>query len=104
MKVSRLPPDIVKYFTDPDAVEPPDMQQLVPFVESALPLAYGVLGVQIFHVSITFSPSMTIEVICCPFLNFYMELFPAGSGTFFCCFSAKREIEYSIFYSKHYPW
>ncbi|XP_042050310.1 probable zinc metalloprotease EGY1, chloroplastic [Salvia splendens] len=48
-QVSRLPPDIVKYFTDPDAVEPPDMQQLVPFVESALPLAYGVLGVQIFH-------------------------------------------------------
>ncbi|KAG6427878.1 hypothetical protein SASPL_112125 [Salvia splendens] len=48
-QVSRLPPDIVKYFTDPDAVEPPDMQQLVPFVESALPLSYGVLGVQIFH-------------------------------------------------------
>lgn len=55
MKVSRLPPEIVKYFTDPNAVEPPDMQQLVPFVDSALPLAYGVLGVQLFHVSITFS-------------------------------------------------
>lgn len=26
------------------------MQLLVPFVESALPLAYGVLGVQLFHV------------------------------------------------------
>lgn len=48
-QVSRLPPEIVKYFTDPNAVEPPDMQQLVPFVESALPLAYGVLGVQLFH-------------------------------------------------------
>lgn len=40
----------MKYFTDPNATEPPDMQLLVPYVESALPLAYGVLGVQLFHV------------------------------------------------------
>ncbi|KAL0383301.1 UNVERIFIED_CONTAM: putative zinc metalloprotease EGY1, chloroplastic [Sesamum calycinum] len=39
----------VKYFTDPNAIEPPDMKLLFPFVESALPLAYGVLGVQLFH-------------------------------------------------------
>ncbi|KAL2904669.1 putative zinc metalloprotease EGY1 chloroplastic, partial [Bienertia sinuspersici] len=48
-QINRLPPEVVKYFTDPDAVEPPDMQLLAPFVESALPLAYGVLGVQLFH-------------------------------------------------------
>lgn len=41
----------MKYFTDPNAVEPPDMELLVPFVDSALPLAYGVLGVLLFHVS-----------------------------------------------------
>lgn len=48
-QINRLPPEVVKYFTDPNAIEPPDMQLLYPFVESALPLAYGVLGVQIFH-------------------------------------------------------
>ncbi|KAK9072738.1 hypothetical protein SSX86_009173 [Deinandra increscens subsp. villosa] len=46
-QINRLPPEIVKYFTDPNAIEPPDMQLLYPFVESALPLAYGVLGVQV---------------------------------------------------------
>ena len=49
-QINRLPPEVVKYFTDPDAIEPPDMQLLYPFVEAALPLAYGVLGVQLFHV------------------------------------------------------
>lgn len=48
-QINRLPPEVVKYFTDPDAIELPDMQLLYPFVESALPLAYGVLGVQLFH-------------------------------------------------------
>ncbi|XVF42608.1 hypothetical protein PTKIN_Ptkin01aG0377600 [Pterospermum kingtungense] len=48
-QINRLPPEIVKYFTDPNAVEPPDMELLYPFVESALPLAYGVLGVLLFH-------------------------------------------------------
>ncbi|KAK6944205.1 hypothetical protein RJ641_025307 [Dillenia turbinata] len=48
-QINRLPPEVVKYFTDPNAVEPPDMQLLFPFVESALPLAYGVLGVHLFH-------------------------------------------------------
>ncbi|CAO2820287.1 unnamed protein product [Amaranthus hypochondriacus] len=48
-QIDRLPPELVKYFTDPDAIEPPDMQLLFPFVEAALPLAYGVLGVQLFH-------------------------------------------------------
>lgn len=41
----------MKYFTDPNAIDPPDMELLFPFVESALPLAYGVLGVLLFHVS-----------------------------------------------------
>lgn len=48
-QINRLPPEVVKYFTDPNAMDPPDMQLLYPFVESALPLAYGVLGVQLFH-------------------------------------------------------
>lgn len=51
MQITSLPPEVGKYFTDPNAVEPPDMQLLLPFVESALPLAYGVLGVQLFHVT-----------------------------------------------------
>lgn len=48
-QINRLPPEVVKYFTDPNAVEPPDMELLYPFVESALPLAYGVLGILLFH-------------------------------------------------------
>ena len=51
LQINRLPPEVVKYFTDPNAVEPPDMELLFPFVESALPLAYGVLGIVLFHVS-----------------------------------------------------
>ncbi|XP_031271477.1 probable zinc metalloprotease EGY1, chloroplastic [Pistacia vera] len=48
-QINRLPPEVVKYFTDPNAVDPPDMELLYPFVETALPLAYGVLGVLLFH-------------------------------------------------------
>ncbi|KAG6751943.1 hypothetical protein POTOM_044158 [Populus tomentosa] len=48
-QINRLPPEVVKYFTDPNAVEPPDMELLFPFVDSALPLAYGVLGILLFH-------------------------------------------------------
>ncbi|KAK9951700.1 hypothetical protein M0R45_007136 [Rubus argutus] len=48
-QINRLPPEVVKYFTDPNAIDPPDMELLFPFVESALPLAYGVLGVLLFH-------------------------------------------------------
>jgi hypothetical protein len=51
VQISSLPPEIVSYFTDPNATgPPPDMQLLLPFVESALPVAYGVLAIQIFHV------------------------------------------------------
>lgn len=50
VQISSLPPEVVKYFTDPNATEPPNMRLLFPFMESALPLAYGVLGVQLFHV------------------------------------------------------
>ncbi|GMP98304.1 hypothetical protein CsSME_00046249 [Camellia sinensis var. sinensis] len=32
-QINRLPPKVVKYFTDPNAIEPPDMQLLFPFVE-----------------------------------------------------------------------
>ncbi|AQK62412.1 putative zinc metalloprotease EGY1 chloroplastic [Zea mays] len=49
-KISSLPPEIVSYFTDPNSTgPPPDMQLLLPFVESALPVAYGVLAIQLFH-------------------------------------------------------
>ncbi|KAJ0255036.1 zinc metalloprotease EGY1 [Hirschfeldia incana] len=48
-QINRLPPEVVRYFTDPNAVEPPDMELLYPFVDSALPLAYGVLGILLFH-------------------------------------------------------
>ncbi|KAK7290668.1 hypothetical protein RIF29_05248 [Crotalaria pallida] len=48
-QINRLPPEVVKYFTDPDAIEAPNMELLFPFVEAALPLAYGVLGVLLFH-------------------------------------------------------
>lgn len=38
------------------------MQLLLPFVESALPLAYGVVGVQLFHVRIfAFAPTNLIS-------------------------------------------
>lgn len=50
-QVSRVPPDVLAYFTsaDPDALEPPDLSVVVPLVENALPIAYGVFGVQVFH-------------------------------------------------------
>lgn len=66
MQLNRLPPEVVKYFTDPNAVEPPDMQLLVPFVESALPLAYGVLGVQLFHVRgvLSFCSLSSVKAFC----------------------------------------
>ncbi|KAF5937928.1 hypothetical protein HYC85_025434 [Camellia sinensis] len=32
-QINRLPPEVVKYFTYPNAIEPPDMQLLFPFVE-----------------------------------------------------------------------
>lgn len=48
-QINRLPPEVVKYFTDPNAIDPPNVELLYPFVESALPLAYGVLGVLLFH-------------------------------------------------------
>lgn len=51
-QLNRLPPELVKFLTDPNYTEAPDMEMLYPFVESALPLAYGVLGVLLFHVSI----------------------------------------------------
>lgn len=51
-QINRLPPELVKFLTDPNYTEAPDMEMLYPFVESALPLAYGVLGVLLFHVRI----------------------------------------------------
>ncbi|XP_057824800.2 probable zinc metalloprotease EGY1, chloroplastic isoform X3 [Cryptomeria japonica] len=48
-QLQRLPPEVAQYFTNPEATEPPDLQLLVPYMKSTLPLAYGVLGVQLFH-------------------------------------------------------
>ncbi|XP_048432710.1 probable zinc metalloprotease EGY1, chloroplastic [Pyrus x bretschneideri] len=45
----RLPPEVVKYFIDPNVVDPPNMELLFPHVDSALPVAYGVLGVLLFY-------------------------------------------------------
>ncbi|KAL3637073.1 putative zinc metalloprotease egy1, chloroplastic [Castilleja foliolosa] len=39
--INKLPSEIVKYLTDPNAIESP-------FVDSSLPLAYGVFGVRLF--------------------------------------------------------
>ncbi|KAL0404648.1 UNVERIFIED_CONTAM: putative zinc metalloprotease EGY1, chloroplastic [Sesamum radiatum] len=59
-QINRLPPEVVKYFTDPNAIEPPDMKLLFPFVESALPLAYGVLGFSYFIGSKKVIPHCTL--------------------------------------------
>ncbi|KAH7431707.1 hypothetical protein KP509_08G062200 [Ceratopteris richardii] len=48
-QLSKLPPEVVRYFTNPEVGEPPDLNTLVPYVEAAMPLTYGVLGVQLFH-------------------------------------------------------
>uniref|UniRef100_A0A0A8YJE2 Uncharacterized protein n=1 Tax=Arundo donax TaxID=35708 RepID=A0A0A8YJE2_ARUDO len=47
-------PDIVTYFTDPNATgPPPEMQLLHPFLESFFPVVYGILAIQLFHVIYT---------------------------------------------------
>ncbi|KAH7279447.1 hypothetical protein KP509_37G020000 [Ceratopteris richardii] len=48
-QLSKLPPEMVRYFTNPEAAEAPDLNTLAPLVGSAMPLTYGVLGVQLFH-------------------------------------------------------
>jgi hypothetical protein len=68
VQISSLPPEIVAYFTDPNATgPPPDMQLLLPFVESALPVAYGVLAIQIFHVIYALN-----MLSICLFISFYL--------------------------------
>lgn len=54
VQLPKLPPDVVQYFTNPESMEPPDFGVLYPLIDSALPLAYGVFGVQLFHVWTTF--------------------------------------------------
>lgn len=66
----------MKYFTDPNAIEPPDMELLFPFVDSALPLAYGVLGILLFHVSvISFSDFGLIHVFHLKKKNYSIALY-----------------------------
>ncbi|KAK4404618.1 putative zinc metalloprotease EGY1, chloroplastic [Sesamum angolense] len=101
-QINRLPPEVVKYFTDPNAIEPPDMKLLFPFVESALPLAYGVLGVQLFH-------SMALWFFFLSFIPFFgTENFVLKEvdevGHVLAAFPRKSETKYSLFHSKHYPW
>ncbi|CAI5986083.1 unnamed protein product [Closterium sp. NIES-64] len=50
-QISKVPPDVIRYFTSPNPEEltPPDVTVLAPFVRNALPIAYGVFGVQVFH-------------------------------------------------------
>ncbi|KAH9784632.1 putative zinc metalloprotease EGY1 [Citrus sinensis] len=62
-QINRLPPEIVKYFTDPNAIDPPDVELLYPFVESALPLAYGVLGVlEVGHFLAAFPKKVKLSI------------------------------------------
>jgi hypothetical protein len=71
MQISSLPPEIVSYFTDPNSTgPPPDMQLLLPFVESALPVAYGVLAIQLFHViSTVIMLNISLSISFCLFLR-----------------------------------
>jgi membrane-associated protease RseP (regulator of RpoE activity) len=50
-QISKIPPDVLRYFTAPPEQQgdPPALEALTPFVRDALPSAYGVLGVQLFH-------------------------------------------------------
>eukprot|EP00271_Cylindrocystis_brebissonii_P009045 TRINITY_DN23649_c0_g1_i1.p1 TRINITY_DN23649_c0_g1~~TRINITY_DN23649_c0_g1_i1.p1 ORF type:complete len:752 (+),score=91.59 TRINITY_DN23649_c0_g1_i1:349-2604(+) len=50
-QISRIPPDVVKYFTDPspDPATAPELDSLMPYFRAALPQTYAVFGVQIFH-------------------------------------------------------
>ncbi|KAM5550407.1 hypothetical protein ABKV19_027526 [Rosa sericea] len=75
-QINRLPPEVVKYFTDPNAIDPPEMELLFPFVESALPLAYGVLGVLLFHFkSILPDRSTKVDIsLAGPFAGFALSL------------------------------
>ncbi|CAN6297499.1 unnamed protein product [Urochloa humidicola] len=89
-KISSLPPEIVSYFTDPNATgPPPDMQLLVPFVESALPVAYGVLAIQIFHEIGHFLAAFPKNVkLSIPFFipNFTLGTFGAITQRYACCY------------------
>lgn len=73
MQISSLPPEIVSYFTDPNATgPPPDMQLLLPFVESALPVAYGVLAIQLFHVICTLNMlSICLSISFYSFISYF---------------------------------
>ncbi|CAI7878691.1 unnamed protein product [Closterium sp. NIES-54] len=50
-QISKVSPDVIRYFTSPNPEEltPPDVTVLAPLVRNALPIAYGVFGVQVFH-------------------------------------------------------
>ncbi|XP_047092820.1 probable zinc metalloprotease EGY1, chloroplastic [Lolium rigidum] len=97
-KISSLPPDIVSYFTDPNATgPPPDMQLLLPFVESALPVAYGVLAIQLFHEVGHFLAAYAKDVkLSIPFFipNFTLGTF--GSITQFKSILPDRKTMYDI--------
>ncbi|XP_066366071.1 probable zinc metalloprotease EGY1, chloroplastic isoform X2 [Miscanthus floridulus] len=90
-KISSLPPEIVSYFTDPNATgPPPDMQLLLPFVESALPVAYGVLAIQLFHEIGHFLAAFPKNVkLGIPFFipNFTLGTFGAITQCYACCYS-----------------
>ncbi|GMP98302.1 hypothetical protein CsSME_00046247 [Camellia sinensis var. sinensis] len=61
-QINRLPPEVVKYFTDPNAIEPPDMQLLFPFVE----LCPGIWcpGGSAISQSITHLELAILEILC----------------------------------------
>ncbi|KAG9136751.1 hypothetical protein Leryth_004511 [Lithospermum erythrorhizon] len=96
-QINRLPPEVVKYFTDPNAIEPPDMQLLLPFVDSALPLAYGVLGVQMIHEIGHFLAAFPRKVkLSIPFLIPNITLGTFGAITQFKSILPDRKAEVDI--------
>jgi hypothetical protein len=113
VQINSLPPEIVSYFTDPNATgPPPDMQLLVPFVESALPVAYGVLAIQVFHVIDTL-PVENLFVYqffhvassssTCFKSTSYDTIMYAGSWTFLGSISKKCETGHSFLHPELHP-
>ncbi|XP_020589240.1 probable zinc metalloprotease EGY1, chloroplastic isoform X2 [Phalaenopsis equestris] len=96
-QISSLPPAVVQYFTDPNAVEPPEIQLLYPYIETALPLAYTVLCVQLIHeighFAVAFSKKVRLGI---PFLIPNITLGSFGAITHFKSILPNRKAKFDI--------
>ena len=65
-QISNVPPEIIRYFSapNPETLPAPDIEQLAPFVDKAVPLALGVFGVQLFHVRRCASGAAALPGFC----------------------------------------